>query len=229
MGTNMHGDKFGAVLGVGEVMSTYAYREGAVGPKNAHAEVFGGPYGASRLAFESAVNAEGAIVYGTLDLPNALGPSSRYGEFRLVIQPGPSMAEPVVMAHNTATGYGESGSFDETRGCADAATWSSRADLATARFGAQAAKTSQDAWPELLASEDSATVEADLVEVIVREERFPLSAVEAVRISKGDRDEFAQQLAEALAGGFDVDAAAAAYARLVGLVDAGECRLEVVG
>jgi hypothetical protein len=87
-----------------------------------------------------------AVVYGTLDLPGVPG-DDRYGMFRLVVDPSGDVPPPVVLVHNSGKAYFDAGRLDEGALCADAASWSARADLATVRRGSEAASVSPREWP----------------------------------------------------------------------------------
>lgn len=187
-----------------------------------------GRLGRARLAFEAALDAAHAVVYATLDLPGAPG-DDRYGIFRLVMDPDGDVPPPLVLAHNSGTAYFAAETLDETALCADAASWSARAELATVRRGSTAASVSRQEWPALLAAEDpEGPVEADLVEVVLRRGTRPLGEVRVVRISKERYDDLAEELARTLLGSEYPAEDVLALQRLLELDPSGSLPLERV-
>ena len=95
----------------------------------------------------------------------------------------------MVLPHNSASGYARSGTLSERELCGDTCGWEQRGGLAVAGRGAAASTVTPAEWPALLAAEDpSSTIEADLIEVVLRDGRRPLPTIESVRIVEADYD-----------------------------------------
>ncbi len=189
IGTDVVAAKLGYFLTTRHIDSTHAFKAAATSDAEAfQATYVSGEWGPRRLAVEDGIGAVKTAVYGTLDLPKALGDAT-YGPYRIVRSPSNSGRPPIVLPHNSAAAYALSGTLDETRLCGDSSRWDELAALATCARGEDVAGVADAAWPELIARENpTGEFAGDLVEVVLRDGRVPMTEVELVRVSQSDFD-----------------------------------------
>lgn len=161
------------------------------------------PWGPRRAAVEDFLGARWDCGYGTLDLPPKVGDPT-YGPFRLVFRPGDEERQVLVLPHNSAAWYAETGVVDEELFLDDVVAWDGRGDLASV-VRSDAADAPED-WPGALADEvTTGNVEHDLIEVVLRDGGRPMAAVDEVRVSASNfDDEAASRYLEALVAEGDV-------------------------
>ncbi len=229
IGTDVVAAKLGYFLRTGHVESTYAFRAATTSEDAAFDAIYvDGSFGPQRLAFEEGVDAVRTAVYGTLDLPGALGDTT-YGPYRIVRDAYEASRTPIVLPHNSAAVYAATGTLEENRLCEEAALWVDRAALATATRGNDAAASTE--WAELLAREFPTNgSEHDLIEVVLRDGRTPMSDVRAVRIAESDFDAINEEYLRCLtkSGTTLLTSEEAILVQLAQANDDGTLRLEVV-
>lgn len=229
-GTNVLAAKLWHFLQCGQVVPAFEFVRATAGEGEALLRDTT-DWGRRRLAVEQAIDALHGVVYATVDLDHAIG-DSRYGRFRLVIDPSKDLRAPIVLPHNSASAYvTDDGVLKEHALCDDAAGWPQRADVLTVRRGAEASRSGPAEWPRIVCSEDppGGPIEADVVEVVLRSGVRPMTSVEAIRIAQDDWNAYAEAFALALLGAGAPTGDVAAFNAVVDLVNEGRLDLEVIG